>query len=761
MATTPAERLLVPRTDAREKTTGEAIYTEDLPLPYGTLYARVLRSPFAHARVVSINAEKAERFPGVHAVVTRDHLGEINPFPDPTSYGEEGEGSGAFIVLQKARYEGEPVAAVAAESTAIAEQALALIDVEYEELQPVFGPLEAMKPDAPLVHEKRQGNAVGQFDFGWGDVEQGFRESDHVFEETFTYQSLFHHPMENIGGGIAEFRGDELDLLMPIQHPFGHRREIAMMFGLDINKVVIHFPYVGGGFGGKELKSEHLIAIFLARKTRRPVALLPSAVESFRTDCRHAAIYKVKTGVTSDGTLVAQDIELSMDKGAYGHGGMNVPRRASSLSWGPYRLPHFRVVGRNYYTNKIPSGSMRGLGRVQTTWGYESHYDNIARKLGMDPTEFRLKNYLKRGDVILDSLGRFDSDMDDLQERAIGAIGWDGRSTRLGPGSEVPYAGTKPVRGKAVSSTIRHGYSGTSVSNIEVTIDRRGIFRVLHSGAEIGMGIYNMMHRVAVEALGVPENQVEISHVSTAHPYSDGIGSSRNTVSMGMATQRASEDLKQQILEAASKALGARGGNPEEWRMAEGRLWHGEEDYPIGEVVSTLGTNIELIGRGHYSTPRAENPWQGVVPHWELGVAAAEVEVDPETGEVKLLQYITVTDVGTAVHPQSCKGQLDGAAIMGLGGAMYEELIYGDNQLMNGDPLQYRLPLLEDLPEHFDSVMVENHDGPGPMGSKGISQNGMSPVAPAIANAIYEAIGVRIKETPITPEKVLRALGKL
>ena len=761
MATTPAERLLVPRADAQEKATGKAVYTEDLPLPYGTLHTRILRSPFAHARVVSINAEKAKRLPGIHGVVTREHLGGFNPFVDPAAMGEEGEGSPPLIALEKVRYEGEPVAAVAAESQEIAQAALELIDVDYEELPAIFDPRDAMKPDTPLLHERRPGNQVSRFEFGWGNVEQGFGESDHLFEDTYVFNSMSQHPMENVGVGVAEFRGDGLDLLMPIQHPFRARSEVAEMFGLDINKVVIHFPYVGGGFGAKELMIEHLIVIFLAWQSGRPVAFLPSVEESFRTVCRHALVCNMKTGVKSNGTLVAQDIELWFDKGAYGRTGMNVPRRGTSLSWGPYNVPHLRAVGLSYFTNKVPSGSMRALGRVQTTWGYESHYDSIARKLDMDPNEFRLKNYLKRGDRILDSLYPIDSDLDDLQERAVQAISWNGKSTRKGPGSEKPYAGTKPVRGKALSATIRHGYSGTSVSYIEVTVDTRGIFRILHTGMELGMGVYSMMKRVASETLGVPESQIEVAHPDTTLPYSSGIGGSRDTVSMGMATQRASEDLKGQIFEEAAKAMGDKGGKPEEWRLAEGRLWHGEQDYPLGEVLNTLQVNMVLIGKGHYSTPHADNPWQGVVPHWELGVGAAEVEVDPETGEVKLLQYVTVTDVGTAVHPQACKGQLDGGAVMGLGDALYEEMVYGNNQLLNGDPFQYRLPLLEDLPQHFDSVMVENHDGPGPMGSKGISQNSPSPVAPAIANAIYDAIGVRIKDTPITPEKILRGLGKL
>jgi CO/xanthine dehydrogenase Mo-binding subunit len=228
---------------------------------------------------------------------------------------------------------------------------------------------------------------------------------------------------------------------------------------------------------------------------------------------------------------------------------------------------------------------------------------------------------------------------------------------------------------------------------------------------------------------------------------------------MGMAAQRACADLTQQLVDIAAKAIG---GRPEEWQLAAGQLWHhGERPYPIGSVISTLATSMVVRGKGHYSTPRANNVWQGVVPHWELSVGAAEVEVDPETGDVTLLQYAIAADVGTAVHAVACKSQLDGGSIMGLGDALYEEMVYGDGQLLNGDSLQYRLPLLHDLPPRFLSIMVENHDGPGPLGAKGMSQTAVSPIAPAIANAIYDAVGVRIKALPITPEKILRGLGKL
>ena len=748
-----------PRIDALPKVTGRAVYTEDIPLPPGTLYGAILRSPYAHARLVSIDAQRAERLPGVHSVVTREHLGNLNPFLDPASYGAEGEGAAPLVALEKVRYEGEPVAAVAAETQALARHALEYIEVEYEDLPAIFDSREALKPDAPVIHDKRPGNLVGRFDFGWGDLDQGFCEADHIFEDTYTFQSVFHHPLENLGGCIAEVRGDTLELTAPIQHPFHCRDEIAAMFGFDRNQVRVRFPYVGGGFGSKELKTEHLIAILLAIRSGRAVTLRPTDDESFRSDCRHAVVYQVKTGVKSDGTLVAQDIDLIFDKGAYAHGNaMNVPRRGSSLAWGPYRVPHLRIVGRSYYTNKTPAGAFRSLGRAQTTWGYESHYDMIARRLGIDPVTFRLHNFLRRGERLVETVGPFDSDMDDLVRRATAAVAWNGRSQRIGTQVDGVYAGSTPARGRGIAATFRHGYSGSSVAEAEATADNRGVIRILHTCAELGQGLYTMLARVASVTLGIPESRIEVTHPNTDLPYSDGVGSSRDTVALGMAAQRACEDLQRQLVEVAAKALG---GVPAEWRFAAGQLWHGERPYSIGSVVSKLAHGLIVRGKGHYSTPRADNAWQGVVPHWELSVGAAEVEVDPETGDVTLLQYAIAADVGTAVHPVSCKSQLDGGGVMGLGDAMYEDLVYDDGRLLNGDSFQYRLPLFHDLPPRFISVMVENHDGPGPLGSKGMSQTAVSPIAPAIANAIYEAVGVRIKELPITPEKILRGLGKL
>jgi len=735
------------RVDARPKVTGKAAYTEDLPLPTGTLDCAILRSPHARARIRSINVERAARLAGVVAVLTSRNLRGLNPHK---------HGSQPFIAVDEVRYQGEVVAGIAADNLALAREAADSIEVDYEELPAVFDVREALKSDAPLVHEERGSNFVGDFKFGWGHVDEGFKHADRIFEGSYFFPTIFHYPIENIGVCLAEVRGDRIDLLAPIQHPFDARREIADLFGVEPDHVLIRTPFVGGGFGSKELKNEHLVAIWLARETGRPVRFVASAEDSFTAGVRHSMVWRARTGVKSDGTIVAQEVELLVDKGAYGGaGGASV--RGASLAWGPYRIPNFRVVANSYYTNKIPATAFRAVGRAQTTWGYESHYDVIARELGIDPLEFRLKNVYRRGDRVAEGTSPFDSDMDDLLRRAVEAIGWDGKSYRVGDKTEK-QVNSKRVRGRGIATGFRHGYSGTSDTWVTVTANSKGTVKVLHTGIEIGQGLYTVLTRVAAQTLGISESQVQISHPDTTLPFFHGVGSSRCTVSLGNATQRACEDLKRELFEAAARV---KGGRPVDWRFEAGQLRYGERSFSIGDIVAALGSAVLVMGKGSYGTPYYNNPWRGIVPHWNLSAAAAEVEVDLETGEIHLVQYSNVTDVGKAIHPLSCKSQLDGGTIMGLGNTFFEEMVYRDGQLINGSPLQYRLPLLNDIPENLLSLMVENEDGPGPNGAKAVAQTALSPIAPAVSNAIYEAIGVRITDLPITEEKVLRALGKL
>ena len=324
--------------------------------------------------------------------------------------------------------------------------------------------------------------------------------------------------------------------------------------------------------------------------------------------------------ITKDGVTVAQEIELVVDGGAYLTGSMGQTERAVILAWGGYRVPNLRVVGRCAYTNKVPATAFRSLARAQTTWGYESHQDNVARKLGMDPLEYRLKNLLKRGEKVMDGVSPMDADYAELFAEAVEAIGWDGRSKRLGEETQRPEELPRLARGRGLSTTFRHGYTGTSTSLAEAQVDRTGTVKILHTAAEIGMGVYTVMARVAAQTLGVPESQVQVSHPDTNYPYSGGIGSSRATVSMGMAVQRACENQKRELLNVAALA---KGGQPEEWRLAEGRLWHGEQDYPFGEVVRTLGGAVVVSGQGFYATAAS-----AIARTTSGGISAPPVRVD-------------------------------------------------------------------------------------------------------------------------------------
>ena len=359
-----------PRYDARAKVTGEARYTEDLPMPPGGVYGRVLLSPFAHARIRAIDTTEAEAVPGVLALLTGERLaGDV-----ASRHASPGARSGAdlqpFLAIGKVRFAGEPVVAVAAESLAAADQALRLVDVDYEELPEVFDAREAIKPGAPLVHEARGNNIVGEYVVDdWGDVEQGFQEADRVIEETFTTPSLFHHPMENLGTCLAEYLDGEVTLTAPIQQIFGARAEVAEAFGLDPERVRITMPYIGGGFGGKELKPSMLCALWLSRHLSRPVKMVPTAEESFRNDARHAVHFTAKTGVKLDGTITAVDVKILADAGAYAKVGMGAARMVALSSWGPYRVPNLRVRSVCVYTNRVPAGYMRGVGKVQAGLG--------------------------------------------------------------------------------------------------------------------------------------------------------------------------------------------------------------------------------------------------------------------------------------------------------------------------------------------------------------------------------------------------------
>jgi CO/xanthine dehydrogenase Mo-binding subunit len=748
-----------PRIDLREKVTGQAQYIEDLPdLPY-TAYGATLLSPYSHARILRVDSSEAESSPGVLAVLDREHLDGQNPrlklaHHEHLKLTDDQD----FIAIDKVRFDGELVAVVVAEDLRTAQRALEKVHVEYKPLPPVFDATEALRPDAKIVHEERGTNLLLEDSLAWGDVEEGFRRADRLFEETYTSPSMFHHPMEHIGGCLAQYINGEINLWLPTSSPMRDASEVAQFFGIEPDKVRVRVPYVGGGFGSKILTPAIYAAVFLSRKIGRPVRLVPSAEHSFRQNARHAEVFKAKVGVKADGTLTALDVDLIVDTGAYTTGGATAAHNSVISAWGCYRIPHVRIRGRCVYTNKVPAGHTRATGKVQTTWGIECTIDSIARQMKIDPYEFRKKNVLLRGEFVAKGTPPMDTDYLDLVQQAVAGIGWDGRSNR--ESSDQTATTSRWLRGRGMALSLRHGSQGGGRAYAMTTMDARGVVTIQHNAPEIGQGTHNLFSVIAARALNIPQNQICVRPPDTAIPLPfAGVSAQRTTMQMGNAVHNACEKLKQELFSLAAQV---KGGRPEEWRLIEGRLCCGEISFAIREIIGALGGNAVVKCIGYHSVPptEKESAFSGM-DHWAPSAAAIELEVNSATGEIRILRYSVIADAGKALHYPSAKAQVDGGAVMGFGHALFEETIYQEGQLQNGDAFQYRLPVMTDIPEDFYSAMLEKEDGPGPFGSKGMSQTSIVTVAPAIGNAIYDALGVRVRSLPIAPEKILKAMGKI
>jgi CO/xanthine dehydrogenase Mo-binding subunit len=749
----------LPRIDLKEKVTGQALYVEDLPDLPSTAYGAALLSPYSHARILNIDAAEAERSPGVLAVLDREHLDGQNPRLKlaPHEHFKLTDDQD-FIALDKVRFDGELVAVVVAEDLRSAERALEKIHVEYEPLTPVFDAVGALAPGAPILHEQRGTNLLLEDSLAWGDIDHGFRQADRIFEETYTSPSMFHHPMEHVGGCLAQYINGEVNLWVPTSSPMRDASEIAQFIGVEPDKVRVRVPYVGGGFGSKILVPSIYAAVFLSRKIGRPVRLVPSEEHSFRQNSRHAEVFKAKIGVKADGTLIALNVDLIVDTGAYTTGGATAAHNSVISAWGCYRIPHLRIKGRCVYTNKVPAGHTRATGKIQTTWGIECAIDSVARQMGIDPYEFRKKNVLLRGDFVAKGTPAMDTDYPDLMEQAIAGIGWDGRANLTSP--EKSTAGTRWVPGRGMALSLRHGSQGGGRAYAMATMDARGGVTIQHNAPEIGQGTHNLFSVIAARTLDIPQDLIRVKPPDTAvHLPFAGVSAQRTTMQMGNAVHHACEKLKQELFSLAAQV---KRGKPEEWQLIQGRLCWGETSFSIGEIIRALGGNVVLKCVGYHSVrPMEKESAFAGMDHWAPSAAAIELEVNVETGELRILRYSVIADAGKALHYPSAKAQVDGGAVMGFGHALFEETIYRDEQLQNGDPFQYRLPVMKDIPEVFYSSMLEKADGPGPFGSKGMSQTSIVTVAPAIGNAIFDAVGARVRSLPISPEKILQAMGKL
>jgi CO/xanthine dehydrogenase Mo-binding subunit len=745
-----------PRIDLKDKVTGRAQYVEDLPDLPNTAYGAPLLSPYSHARIRKIDASEALQMAGVLGVVDREHLDGVNPRIKLARHEHlKIVDDQDIVAIDKVRFDGDLVALVVAEDLRLAERALERLHVEYEPLPAVFDAVEALAPGAPILHEERGTNLLLEDSLSWGDIDEGFRQADRIFKENYSSPSMFHDPMEPVGGCLVHYLNGEVNIWLPTSSPMRDAAEFAHFLGIEPEKVRLRVPYVGGGFGSKIPTTAHFAALLVSRRIGRPVRLVPSAEYSFRQNSRHAEVFKARVGVKADGTITALDVELIVDTGAYTTGGATAAHNSVISAWGCYRIPHLRIRGRCVYTNKVPAGHTRATGKIQTTWGIESTMDSVARQLGIDPYEFRKKNVLMRGDFVCKGTPLMDTDYLDLMAEAIAGIGWDGKSNPAPSVSDSRWA-----RGRGMALSLRHGSQGGGRAYALVSLDTRGTVTIQHNAPEIGQGTHNLFSVVAAQTLGIPQQQIRVRAPDTAVslPFA-GVSAQRTTMQMGNAVHNACNKLKQELL---SLAVQAKGGKAEEWQLIEGRLCWGETSFAIADIIRLAGAGVVLKAVGYHSVPPMikDSAFAGM-DHWAPSGAAIDLEVNRDTGELRILGYAVIADAGKAIHYPSAKSQVDGGAVMGFGHALFEETVYQDGQFQNGDPFQYRLPVMKDIPVDFYSSMLEKGDGPGPFGSKGMAQTSIVTVAPAIGNAVYDALGVRVRSLPITPEKILRAMGKI
>jgi CO/xanthine dehydrogenase Mo-binding subunit len=755
------------RADAAQKVTGRVLHVGNIEMP-GMLHVAVLRSPYPHARIIAVDKSRAQSRGGVAAVITG---ADIAAMPGVDPYFGPAFRDQPILAVDRVLHVGDPVVAVAAESLRAAQDALDLVEVDYEPLPAVADVLEAVRPESPLVHEEirpalsfadlahlrpaGKSNICYQYRLRKGDVAKAFAEADRIFEDTFVSPPCQHVPMEPHVTLAFVDENRRLNLWTASQSPSFVRTELSNILGWPLNRIRVRVPYLGGGYGAKVYaKLEPLVAI-LALMTERPVRYALSREEEFLTITKHGVTFKIKTAV-KDGLMSARECRVYWDTGAYAEIGPRIVHKSGYTSAGPYRIPNVSIDSYCVYTNSPPAGAFRGFGVPQLVWAYESQMDIIARALGADPVEFRLRHALEEGEpfttgTLLSSFG-----LRDCLKEAAGAIKWSEPRPKA--------AGGKP-RGRGVAAGVKAVLT-PSISGAIVIMNADGSASVLISTVEMGQGSETAMAQIAAEELGVGFDEVHIVQPDTdVTPYDTITAGSRSTYHMGNAVRSAAAKVKAELFAAAASKLEV---SPRDLAARDGRIFvRGSEERGMTipqaflAKFGSLGTTIagEAVCQTRAMPMDHETGLsEKCTEYWFPSATAAEVEVDPETGKVSVLSLYSVGDTGTAINPKHCEQQLVGAAITHLGLTLFEFLSLEKGQILNGTLLDYQIASVLDLPETVEAVLVEVPHESGPFGAKGVGETGGLTVSAAIANAVEDALGVRIKELPLTPEKVLRAL---
>jgi len=725
------------------RVTGHQQYLADIKLP-DALHVKLVTLECARARIKSIDVTAAESLPGVAFVMTPAHL----PQPIPR-FGPQFQDR-PVLADGETKYHGEPVAAVAAETKEIAEEAVRLVRVDYEELPGgIYNVTNALADDPLLVQDPKlrgdspfaRTNIIDEKHFGWGDIDA--QESDLVVEDTFQFPMVTHFAIEP-HGFMAAPDGNGIELWSTIQHPYLLQKMMSKILGLPLSKVRVHAPDPGGGFGGKQIpKLEPLIA-FMALRAQRPVRLVLTLDETFQTVRRSSAEIRVRTGFTSEGVFTFQDIETNFLVGAYVDIADRVVSKSSYSAAGPYRVPAVKIIGRTVVSHTTPSTAFRGFGIPQISWARESVIDEAALRLGIDRLDIRLRNLARYKEEFI-PLEEADGDWEQTVRTAAKRIGWN---------DPLP-----PNRGRGIACGMKSGpTTGLSYSSVRLLND--GSAMVYAGTSDMGQGARTVFAQIASDELGTPLDQITVVMGDTAVvPYDQQTSASRSSVLMGTAVQRACQDIQGKVRKMAADLYGV---DEAAIKIDGGQLMLPDREIALIEVMQEALAPLggEVVGNGEMRKEKDPNhPLGGTAAFFEFNCTASEVEVDMETGHVTLIKHVTVGDVGRSLNPNQVTAQDDGAAIQGLGHTLMEHYIFDDaGRVRNIGAIDYRILTSMDLPLEMHSESIENADGPGPYGIKGVSEGSILVTAPAVGAAVREATGKVIRDLPLTPQRVWEAL---
>ena len=726
-----------PRVEGELKVTGKALYSADLNLP-NILWGRCLRSPIPYGRIRRIDTSKASQVPGVKAVISGQDVPGLRIGRCIYDTPVLADGVVRFI--------GEKVAAVAAETRLAAEQALELIEVEYEEIEPLLDPVAAISRDAPVLHPDlltykglpvpldSVSNVVAYLKWGKGDIEEGFKQADVIIENTYTTQVTHQSYLEPHACVVKADSSGGAEVWSCSKTPFAVRGQLSNCIGIAKEKLIFHPMHIGGDFGGKGGFMDVPVAYFLSKKSRQAVKMVMDYTEELTAgNPRHASIIKIKTGVKKNGAIVAHHIDFLFDSGAYASMKPAGYLIGASTCAGPYRIANCLIEERMVYTNKIPCGHMRAPGDPQGFFANESQLDIVARKLGMDPTEFKRKNMLRDGDET--PIGGHISHIrgKEALEKAIDLAG---------------YAKPKPKnvgRGLSFSEWSPSGGEG----NVFVTIEEDGGVKVISPVVDQGAGVLTVIVEVVGEELQVPANQIELKQAdSTIVPSDGGVGGSRATRVYGNASYEAGIKAREELFAFAAQSLEV---DPKELELDNGIISHKKtrRKMSFADVVKFKGAPIYV--RGYYkSTEKSHDA--------SVSAQIAEVHVDPDTGQVTLRNMVSAHTTGKVINPLMHQGQIEGGVVFGLGFALTEEVLFDGAKITTSNFGEFKIPNIMDIPPLKSDVMENVPAGPGPYNSLAIGEVANTPTAAAVANAVADACGVRITDLPVTSEKVYRAL---